>query len=446
MKRPAIVFGFLFAFFPSTSISQEENTSSVSIEADTLPHVQESTQQIQVQQHRPEQYDSHGGEYVDLSGEEVESLREESSAHVLARPWYRNIEISGFIGAGFLDTGKRGTRPEGGFLIKEASLFLEADVWTDATFYVEVQANRLGEDSTLSIRTGEVYVHFRHILSKRGDGLLGMKVGRIDIPFGEEYLWQDASDNPLISNSAPYPYGWDEGILLYGGISGVRWILAIADGTLKRSIEDHPSKAVNLKVYGNLWERFYLSASLMGNGMSGRSAIEFGGSHFEPVGANHKSSSGSSSNEKVRANLYEIDAKYDLGEFPQHSYILSSFGRAFLKDREETFSREWSWFSIEPSFRITQESYVVARYSEIGTYSSQEGYHFDGKTTAGGGAFGYDTKRFRRLSLGWGWRPNPRLMVKVEIGRDWYYLIDSSPFDPGNGDRNLFGIELAAVF
>ena len=40
-----------------------------------------------------------------------------------------------------------------------------------------------------------------------------MKLGRIDIPFGDEYLWQDAIDNPLITNSAAYPYGWDEGIL-----------------------------------------------------------------------------------------------------------------------------------------------------------------------------------------------------------------------------------------
>lgn len=447
MRKLAITFGTALFCFVSMGVPQEDDATQSFSEVDTLPAIEKKEKQIGIPLSEVEQNDSTREDLIDLSGEEVPSLEAESAAHVLARPWYKNIDITGFGGAGFLDTGEEGTRPNGGFLIKEASLFLEGDVWADATFYLELQTNRLGEDTTLSIRTGEVYVHFRNTLKKWGRNSLGIKVGRMDIPFGEEYLWQDASDNPLISNSASYPYGWDEGVVVYGKISGVGWILAMTDGTLKRSIEDHPSKAFNVKVYGNLWEPFYLSASLMHNGMSGRSAIEFGGSHFEPVGVKHKSSVGSTSSEKIGAFLYEIDARYSLGEFARHGYMLGSFGRAFLKDRNEAFSREWSWVSIEPFFRITQKSYIVAKYSEIGTYNSEEGYHFDGKTTAGGReAFGFDTKRFRRFSLGGGWQPNPHVIMKMEVGRDWYYLIDPSGFDPHNDKRKLIGFEVVAIF
>lgn len=432
----------------SAGIPKENDTAYLSTDVDTILVIEKHQKQIDASLDELEQNDSTGEDLINLSGEEVVSIEAESAAHVLARPWYNNIDIAGFGGAGFLDTGSAGTRPNGGFLIKEASLFLEGDVWADATFYLEIQTNRLGEDSTLSIRTGEVYLHFRNVLKKRGQNSLGIKVGRIDIPFGEEYLWQDASDNPLISNSAPYPYGWDEGIVVYGKTSSVGWILAVTDGTLRRSIEDHPNKALNFKGYANLWERLYVSASLMNNGMSGKSAMEFGGSHFEPLGVGHKSSVGYTSSQRIGAFLYEIDAKYGQGELPRHGYyVQGSFGKAFLKDPNESFSREWSWVSLEPFFRITQKSYLVARYSEIGTYNAEEGYLFDGKTTAGGEeAFGYDTKRFRRLSLGAGWRPNPHVIMKMEVGQDWYDLIDASPFIPQNNKRKLVGFEVVAIF
>jgi len=105
---------------------------------------------------------------VDLSGGEYPFIDEGSSAHILAKPWYRNSSITGFGGMGFLQTGAAGTRPNGGFLIKEASLFWEQDIWNDISFFIEVQTNRLGMDSTLFIRTGEVYIYFRSLFQREG--------------------------------------------------------------------------------------------------------------------------------------------------------------------------------------------------------------------------------------------------------------------------------------
>ena len=275
----------------------------------------------------------------------------------------------------------------------------------------------------------------------------GLKLGRIDIPFGEEYLWQDAIDNPLITNSAAYPYGWDEGILVYGDIHGLGWVAAITDGTDDRSTEENSDKAFNFKIYGNPFESLDLSLSVMTNGDVSKSAIEFGGSHFRPVGAAHQSTLGTSPNTEVDADLMEINAKYNFSFARNEAYLALSFGSAKADDSDPLFDRDFRWFSIEPFIQISKNWYATLRYSEIGTYDDNEGHHFDGKTFAGGNAaFGYDTQRFQRMSLGLGWTPNPRIRAKLEFAKDRYELIDVSPLSPNNGNRNFTGFEIAVGF
>lgn len=383
---------------------------------------------------------------VDLSDQKNSSLEDTANSHVLSNPWWKNIEIHGFGAAGYYDTGSAATRDYGGFEIKESSLFVEADVWQDIAFFLEIQANRLGKDDQLFLRTGEVYAHFRDI--ELGEiPAFGVKVGRIDIPFGEEYLWQDSIDNPLITNSAAYPYGWDEGVLIYSGFKGLNWILAVTDGTDARSKEENSDKAVNLKLYGNPLESLYLSSSFMYNGDASKSAIEFGGSHFRPVGASHQSSVGSSSSDQVESAMVELDAKYSFHSAAFDGYLAASLGAASQDDNDSFFDRDFFWFSIEPFVSYKNTWYAVARYSEIGTYDAAEGYHFDGKTfAAGNNAFGYDTRRFRRLALGLGWTPNPHVRAKLEIGQDWFDLIDSSALSANNSDRKFIGAEVAVGF
>ncbi len=127
---------------------------------------------------------------VDLSGSEFGTLAPaDSSQHPLARPWYRNIDVWGFGAFWFAATGRDGLRSEAGFEIKESTLFVEALSWEDVSLFMEIQTTPPLADQQQRIRTGEVYVHFRDLLGSWSSYRLGLKAGRIDIPFGEEYLW-----------------------------------------------------------------------------------------------------------------------------------------------------------------------------------------------------------------------------------------------------------------
>jgi len=177
----------------------------------------------------------------------------------------------------------------------------------------------------------------------------------------------------------------------------------------------------------------------MRNGRAAKSAFEFGGSHFQPVGASHSSALGNSPNTQVDSILYELDARF---EFCCNNYLSFSFGQAFIDDSDSAFNRDLLWFSTEALHNFSKKCYGVVRYSEIGTYDPNEGYHFDGKITAGGNsAFGYDTKRFQRLSLGVGFKPNQRTVIKSEVGWDWFDVIDASPTTPADDNRWLAGLE-----
>ena len=390
---------------------------------------------------------------VDLSGEEHSSLQEgEARAHVLVRPWYQKVEVSGFGAFWFIKSGRDGTRPKAGFVIKETTLFVEAETWEDAALFFEIQTNVLQRDEKKgnppSVRTGEVYAHFRNVLQRWGDGLLGIKVGRVDIPFGEEYLWQDAPDNVLISNSAAYPWLWDEGLVLYGKLRGVGWLAAVMDGTAPRQ-EDDAEKAVVAKVHGRPWKPLYLSASFMKNGDTAKSALLLGGSFFQPVGAGLRDidqlieQNRASPSTKIDATLYQADVQWTPADGARLDLF---FGRALIDDRQDAFDRNLSWFALQASCDLGRHFYAAGRYSEIGTYDDDEGYRIGGEFLANGKAFDYDAKRLQRLSAGLGWKLNPRAKVKLEVGRDLFEVIDASPLDPSDDERAFYAVELAVSF
>lgn len=381
---------------------------------------------------------------VDLSGAELSSLDTSGvSSRVLGRPWYQNLRLSGFAAFWLARTGRNGTQPDAGFLVKEATLFVEAEAWENVELFYEVQIPPPRQDGSTPVRTGELYVHLRGLLGRWGEDLVSLKVGRFDLPFGEEYLWQDAPDNPLVSNSAAYPWLWDEGIEAHGRLRGLSWAAAVTDGTFRRSQESGPGKTLAAKVGGRPWPGLFLSASLMKSGQTSGGPLKVGGTILRPVGSGWDSSAGISSSASVDGLYWELDA----GLMPVRRLRLDlTLGQVWIDDAVARFDRRLTWFAVQPVYRPSPSFHLAARYSEIGTYDAGEGYCIDGEFLAGGQeAFGYDARRLRRWAAGIGWSPNPCTRVKLEVGADRFWVIDGSPAASAT-DRGVVVGEMAVTF
>lgn len=385
---------------------------------------------------------------VDLSYQEVSPASSEPVPPAERSPvsdeWFRRIHLSGFGAAGIVGTGKDAERSTLGFLNYDAHLFLDATVWKDVSYFVELLAVERGNDA--ETKSGEMYVHLHDLFeSSLGEGF-GLKIGRIDIPFGEEYRRQDSVDNRLITNSVNLPYNWDEGVVAYGRFGGLGWVASVMDGQTTRSIDDSRDKATTLKLYGNPIEPLYLSASFLRNGKSAKSALKFAGSHFQPVGrAGGPSVLGTSPSTQVESYAYSLDARY---AFPRSKGQLDlSFGQGFLRDDNAAFNRDFLFFTVEPMVQLTPKLYAVSRFSGIGTFDDGEGYHFDGNPFAGGiGDFGDDAKSLLRWAIGLGYQLNPRTRVKLEYSRDDFEVIDSSLTKDSHEDRDLVGAQVVVGF
>ena len=376
---------------------------------------------------------------IDLSGQELPALVP-NGEHVLARPWYENLQLSGYGALTYLDSGGTGTTKNGSFLVKEASLFFDAQIWERAFLFSEVRLARYQFGSGFSL--GEFYLQLTDLCASGGAGSLGLKAGRIEIPFGEEYLRWDANETALITLTAADPYGIDEGVELYGALGSLHWITAVTNGDSGSGADDSAAKLLCAKLYGEPSANLYLSASVLSTGSTESGALRLSGSTLTPVGASGPSTAGTSPNDEVDSLCWELDTR-----IASASYGLNlQFGRAQIDDDAAAFDRDLTWFHVEPGFRLRDDLELVLRWSEIGTFDDDEGYRFAGKILADGDVFGYDTRVLRRLTAGLRWSVNPHLSIKFEIGEDRIDLIDASPLDADNDERLFFGFEAVGTF
>ena len=380
---------------------------------------------------------------VDLSGAEYASIDALSGGDVSTRPWYENIRISGYGAFGYYDSGGAGGVPEGSFLVKEASLFVEAQIWEKIAFFSETWITHYLFDSGSGFDVGELYVKFSDLFGTENGARIGLKAGRIDVPFGEDYARLDATDDPLISLSAAAPWAIDEGVEVYGRANALRWVLAATNGNIDLGGDDTQSKLWSGKVACDVTPDVYLSASLLEAGETGVSTIWFGRGLITPVGLFAGSAAGTSPSESVSATLWEGDAR--LGGSRSWSLGLQ-YGGGLVDDDVDSFDRGLYWFQVEPAVHLTAELSLILRYSEIGTDDPDEGYLFEGDIFGSGDELGYDTHRMQRLSGGLRLALNPHVQIKAEVGHDWYDVIPGSTFDPANDDRLFAGIETVVSF
>jgi hypothetical protein len=342
------------------------------------------------------------------------------------------VSISAEGAAGYFQSGSQGNYPDGDFRLDELKLFLESPVWKEVYFFTEINLASY-ESSDLNLKLGEAYIDFENVSRLwHQDRMLNFRIGRLDIPFGEEYIYRDAIDNPLISRSLSDIWGVDAGVEAYGAVGSVNYVVAVQNGgDGSRDFTSDKSVAGRLSYDPAKW--LHLSASGMRTGNLDPSdlwsALYFANGWFVPLGGTNTT--------QFHANLVEGDVEL---RFPRgHVKAFGGYVHYNDNDHVDNNERDMYYYSVEGLLSATRRIYGVARFSQILVHN---GYPLVGNGNMSEFLFGPLTKDLWRLSLGLGYRFSPNLVFKGEYS-----------FERGretNGDsrdhEDLFAVEAAFKF
>lgn len=344
------------------------------------------------------------------SGRELQDLVSEVKEAPKSKTFsFGNVSLSGEGGIALFETGSRGAFPNAEFRIDEAKLFVEAPIWKDVYFYTELNlATR--EQGDVSLHVGELYLDFENVSRVwKQERVLGLRIGRMDIPFGEEYLTRDAIDNPLISHSLVDLWGVDEGLELYGWLGKVSYVAAVQNGGLSDVNDFDADKSVTARVGFDPTRWLHASLSGMRTGQLDSngdpwSALWFGNGFIRPLGAATK----------FHAELVEGDLSFRL----PRGHVSLSGGYVHYDDNEPGVDnqRDVYHYSVEAVHELTHKLYAAVRFSQV---FAHDGFPILGNGQFGEYFFGYPTpakltEEIWRLSLGLGYRWGENLLTKAE--------------------------------
>lgn len=326
------------------------------------------------------------------------------------------LRINGEAGAGFFDTGSRGSFPNSEFRIDEARLFLDAKIEENVFLFTELNLAQR-ETQNDSVEVGELYVDIEDV-QRVWDGVapLTLRVGRVDIPFGEEYLTRDAIDNAFVSHTLADIWGVDEGVEAFGKLGIFDYTFAVQNGGYKKWRDGDPDKALVARIGVGPAKGLRFSASAMRTGnldvkKDELSEVWFGNAYISPVGAPQTT-------RKFHAEIGQLDARYRWAG----GSAAASLG-AIRYDDDDTAAdnkRDANYWSAEVLQDIARGWYAGLRYSQI-----RSG---DGFTAPGQGDFqavpAYGVvENIWRASAVIGLRFSERLLWKTEYSMErgrWY--------------------------
>lgn len=347
---------------------------------------------------------------------------------------FGRVHLSAEGGVAFFHSGSEGQFPNGEFRLDEARLFLEAPIYGDTYFFGEMDlATR--EEPDLTVKAGELYVDVENVSKLwHQEHVLNLRMGRMFIPFGEEYLNRYAIDNPLISHSVSDLWGVDEGLELYGGSGKLSYAAAVQNGGIPDTRDFNADKSVAGRIGFDPTTWLHLSASGMRTGdlaVQGDrlSAMWFGGGFFRSLG--------SAKTTTFHADLAEADLEIRL---PRGR--LRAFGGYIHYDDNDlarSNQRDVYYYALEGSHDLVGKLSGAVRFSQI--------FAPGGFPIVGNGDFGDYfaeslTTELWRLSLGLGYRWSEGLVVKLEYSLEGGRTTEGETRD----HENLFGVEAAFKF
>lgn len=268
----------------------------------------------------------------------------------------------------------------------------------------------------------DVYVAFLNLF---GHKQLNVRFGRVPLAFGDEYRQYDAPDNPLVSHSVPFFWGFDEGFQLYGDLSPEISYTAqmLIDGELGNGADESASKAFGARVEGNHGRHWHWSLSGHDNGTTGPvsrlPSLYFGRELAAPVGATG-APGGAARSTLIDSRWLEADVRFNF----ERGYISGARGTGKIED-DGVHNRAFEWFKVEPFFKIADRWDVSARYSGMNVKGERLGYRFNSFET-GGTELNFDVNERHRISVGGRYHLNDAAMVKLEYTHDEWQLIPTA--------------------
>ena len=345
-------------------------------------------------------------------------------------PRQDNIVIGGEGGILFISQERDGAFPNSEFRIDGARLFVDAKLWESMYLFTELNiAER--ESSNKDLRVGELYVDFENVSRYWDkDGLLSIRMGRFDIPFGEEYLTRDAFDNALITHSLDDFWGVDEGIEIYGTLKNFQYVVALQSGGHPALRDFTADKSITGRIGYDPTRWLHMSLSAMRTGDTDveedkKTELWFGNDWFRSLGSKETTT-------EFHVNLVEGD----LNLHWSRAYLRAAGGYIWYDDNDISADnhREVYYYHIEGKRNITAKLYGAARFSHV--------VADDGFPLVANGNSAILTEDLWALSLGLGYQWNRNLRMKLE-----YSFSDGEELGGKSRDEeNLFAMELAFGF
>lgn len=348
----------------------------------------------------------------------------------------QEVRVSGEAGMAFFQTGSAGAFPKAEFRVDDAVINLEAAVRKGIYFFTELKLLPR-ETNSESFQLGELYVDFEDVSAAWGrPGLLAVRAGRINVPFGEEYQVRGPVANPLISHSLDDVWGTDEGVEIYGRVGPFNYVVAVQNGGTSRLHDFNADKAVIARIGGNPTRWLHLSASAMRTGelatvADNLSEVWFGNGFFRALGP-------AKSTGVFWADLFQADA---MGRWAG-GHLGLTLGQVRFDDSDTTAdnSRRMNYGHAEVVQTLAGPFYGAVRYSEIRV---PKGYPLTGWGAPGTFFFRPSlTEELRRLSLGVGYRLGESLVLKAEYTRESGRMLSGAPRD----QEDFLGGEVAVKF
>ena len=347
---------------------------------------------------------------------------------------FGKVNLGAEGGIAFFDTGADGFAPNSEFRVDEARVFLDAPVWEDVYFYGELNlATR--ENTDLYSQLGQLYLDFEDVSKLWGrDAQFNVRAGRIEVPFGEEYLTRNAIDNPLILHSVADLWAVDPGVEVYGTLGKFSYVVGVQNGGGNGVQDFTGDKSVAGRISFDPNQHWHFSVSGMTTGNVDVqdeyiSAEWFGNGWFRSIGSTNTT--------QFYANLVEGDltGRWSSG------YVKAFGGYVHYDDNDPSASntRDVYYYSAEVVQNLPHKFYAATRFSEV--------FAHNGIPVVGNGNFdeyfnGPLTTELWRWSVGLGYRFCDRLVLKTE------YAFEGGK-EVGGGTRakeNFFGTEMAFKF